>query len=43
MAENTAGLQSMRGKPNQLVVGNAGIASRLTIGRHWSGVSEPGR
>ena len=28
---------------HQPAAGNAGIASRLTIGHHWPGVPEPGR
>jgi len=28
---------------NKPAAGNAGIAPRLTIGRHWPGVPEPGR
>jgi len=28
---------------NKPAAGNAGIASRLTIGHHWSGVPEPER
>ena len=28
---------------NQPAAGNAGIASRLTIGHHWPGVPEPER
>ena len=27
---------------NKPAAGNAGIASRLTIGHHWPGVPEPG-
>lgn len=29
--------------PNKPAAPNAGIASRLTIGHHWTGVGEPGR
>jgi len=29
--------------PNNPAPGNAGIASRLTIERHWPRVPEPGR
>jgi hypothetical protein len=28
---------------NKPAAGNAGIASRLTIGHHWPGVPEPDR
>jgi hypothetical protein len=29
--------------PNHPSPGNAGIARRLAIGRHWPGLGEPGR
>jgi hypothetical protein len=32
-----------RSAPNKPAAGNAGVASRLTLQRHWPGVPEPGR